>query len=91
MLERGTFSIRVIDNHGYGIRGATVHCQYGHLSGVGKEYTDGDGWAKFPVIHEIFLGGGAIAISKIWVNGEEVSDDTFDPSDGDTLSFTMPD
>jgi hypothetical protein len=51
---------------------------------------DGDGWAEFPIIDAV-LGGGAIHITTVWVNGEEVSDDDFTPSDGDTFSFTIAD
>lgn len=86
--DAGTFSIRVVNERGYGVRGATVKCQYGSLSGVGTEYTDSDGWAEFPIIERL-MGGGAMRIHRVWVNGEEVSDG-FSPVDGDTFSFTKP-
>jgi hypothetical protein len=58
-------------------------------SGVGTDYTDEDGWANFSIITET-IGNGVIPIRRIWVNGEEVSDDVIYPDDGDTFSFTLP-
>lgn len=89
MSEGGSFSIRVVDADGNGVSGAKVSYQCGHLSGVGTEYTDDDGWVTFPIIHET-LGSGVIPIRCIWVNGEEVSDEVHYPDDGDTFSFTLP-
>jgi hypothetical protein len=90
MSEHGTFSIRVVDEDGNGVEGAEVSYQCGAISGVGTEHTNSDGWAEFEIIHEVFLGGGAIPIRCIWVNGTEVSDATIYPEDGDTFSFTLP-
>ena len=89
MSEHGKFSIRVVDDDGDGVRGAKVSYQCGRMSGVGNEYTDDDGWAEFDIIGET-LGPGVIPIRKIWINGEEVSDETIYPDDGDTFSFTLP-
>lgn len=89
MSSDGTFSIRVVDENGDGVSGVKVSYQCGHMSGVGSEYTDDDGWAAFPIITET-LGSGVIPIHKIWVDGEEVSDEVMYPSDGDTWSFTRP-
>ena len=54
--ESASFSIRVVDEHGEGVRGITVAAQYGAISGVQNEYTDNDGWATFPIVEKI-LGG----------------------------------
>lgn len=89
MSEHGTFSIRVVDDNGYAVSGAKVSYQCGKMSGVGTGYTDSDGWAEFDIIHAT-LGGGAILVYRIWINGEEVSDSSFYPEDGDTFSFTLP-
>jgi hypothetical protein len=70
------FSTRVVDEHGYAVCGAKVQYQCRSLSSVGSDYTDGDGWVTFDIIHEVFLGGGAIPIRRIWINREEVSDET---------------
>lgn len=86
----GTFSIRIVDGDGNGVEGAKVSWQCGHMSGVGSGYTDDNGWVEFEISEEVFLGGGAIPIRKIWVNGEEVSDEVVFPEDGDTFSFTLP-
>ena len=89
MSEHGTFSIRVVDENGYGVSSARVAYQCGKMSGVGTEYTDSDGWAEFNIIHGV-LGGGAIFVERIWINGKEVSDNGFYPEDGNTFSFTLP-
>ena len=89
MSNHGKFSIRVVGEDGDGVEGVKVSYQCGHISGVGSEYTDDDGWAEFEIIPET-LGNGVIPIRKIWVNGEEVSDDVIYPEDGDTFSFTLP-
>lgn len=88
MSEHGTFSIRVVDENGDGVSEAEVAYECGQMSGVGSEYTDSDGWAEFDIVHGMF--GGPIPIDKVWVNGEEVSDNSFYPEDGDTFSFTLP-
>ena len=85
----GTWAVRVVDEDGQGVSGVNVSYQCGHLSGVGSEYTDDDGWAEFELV-EAFLGGGPIAVHKIWVDGVEVSGDLFYPEDGDTFSFVRP-
>ena len=87
--DAGTFSIRVVDADGYGVRGATVECGYGSFSGVGSEYTDDNGWAEFPIIEQL-MGGGPIRITSISINGEEVCGEAFVPEDGDTFSYTLP-
>lgn len=87
MSDLGTFSIRVVNEEGYGVSGAEVSCDYEWLT-VGTEYTDEDGWATFS-IEPTFFSGSAVAIQMIWVNGEEVHG-WFRPEDGDTLSFTVP-
>ncbi len=84
-----SWSVRVVDEHGNGVSGATVSYQCGRMSGVGTEYTDDDGWATFELI-EGTLGGGAITVFDIWINGESVLDEAFTPEDGDTFSFTLP-
>jgi protocatechuate 3,4-dioxygenase beta subunit len=86
--EHGSFSIRVVDEDGNGVSGARVAYQCGSISGVGTAYTDDDGWAVFEIVHGIL--DGEIPIQKIWVNGNEVSDETTYPQDGDTFSFTLP-
>lgn len=85
----GTWSVRVVDEDGEGVSGVEVAYKCGHLSGVGSEYTDDNGWAEFELIEGV-LGGGTIAVHKIWIDGEEVSGDLFYPEDGDTFSFVQP-
>jgi hypothetical protein len=88
-MSSGTWSVRVVDERGHGVSGAKVSYQCGRLSGVGTEHTDGDGWATFELI-EGALGGGAITVYDIWIDGESVLDSAFTPSDGDTFSFSRP-
>lgn len=66
-----------------------MSCKYGHVSGIGEEVTDDDGWATFEIIEET-VGNDVKPIHKIWVDDQEVSDDYFLPSDGDTFSFVRP-
>lgn len=87
--NEGTFSIRVVNERGNPVRGAKVSCQYGRMSGVGSEYTDSNGWAEFPIISGAIIDRSTITIMKVWVNGEEVSDGSFTPEDGDTFSFVI--
>ena len=87
--DAGSFYIRVVDKHGYGVRGATVKCAYGSLSGVGTRYTDRDGWTEFTIVEEL-IGGGEIRIRAVRINGEQVSSHSFSPKDGETFSFTLP-
>jgi hypothetical protein len=87
--DEGTFSIRVVDERGHGVGDVEVACQYGRMSGVGKQYTNEDGWAEFPIIPETLLGG-IIPIRCVWVNDVVVHDLGFSPEDGDTFSFTLP-
>lgn len=89
MSEHGKWSVRVVDESGDGVAGVKVMYQCGRISGVGCEYTDDDGWAQFDIIEQV-LGGGPIAVHKIWVDGEEMSDDVFYPEDGNTFSFVRP-
>lgn len=89
MSDSGTWSVRVVDEDGNGVSGVKVSYQCGAMSGVGTEYTDYDGWAEFEIVNQV-LGGGPIAVHRIWVDGEEVSDDHFYPEDGDTFSFVRP-
>lgn len=89
MSEHGKFSIRVVNSEGDGVSGAKVSYQCGHISGVGTEYTDAEGWVEFKIIGET-IGSGVIPIRKIWINSEEVSDEIIYPEDGDTFSFTLP-
>ncbi len=88
MSGEGSWSVRVVDEDGNGVRGARVAYQCGLISGVGTEYTDDDGWVTFDLIRGVM--GGVTAVERIWVNGEEVRDDAFYPEDGDTFSFTLP-
>jgi hypothetical protein len=74
--NHGTFSIRVVDERGYPVRSAKVQCAYGLFHGVHTAYTDDNGWAEFPIITEM-ISGGAMSITAIWVNGEEVRGDSF--------------
>lgn len=78
-------SIRVVDDDGDPVRGATVGIDFGLWTGVGSEYTDDNGWAEFeyePIDKEYLIA------KKIWVNGEEVdSDETL--YSGDTRSYSI--
>lgn len=84
-----TWSVRIVDEDGDGVEGVEVAYQCGAISGVGTEYTNADGWAEFEIVEKV-LGGGAIAVLRIWVDGQEVSADQFTPEDGDTFSFVRP-
>jgi hypothetical protein len=44
----GTFSIRLMDEHGRPVSDRKITIHYGFMRGVGSEYTDDDGWAEFP-------------------------------------------
>lgn len=89
MRDAGSFSIRVVDDDGQPVSGAKVSYQCGDMSGVGTEYTDDDGWATFDIIEAVICGPGP-AVRRIWVNSVEVSDESWYPADGDTMSFTIP-
>ena len=85
----GTWSVRVVDEDGDGVEGIEVAYQCGAISGVGTALTNHDGWAEFDIVEKV-LGGGAISVLCIWVDGQEVSGDHFTPEDGDTFSFVRP-
>jgi len=87
-MSEETFSIRVVDEEGDGIEGVKVSCNYGLLNGIGEEYTDEDGWARF-TIHSTSFVDGKCHVKNIWINGDEVSGETKYMDDGDTLSYTI--
>jgi hypothetical protein len=88
-MPGGTFSIRVVDDDGGPVEGASVSCKYGAISGVGSELTDSDGWAQFDII-EGAIDTNVMPITTIWINDVAVSDSDIYPDDGDTMSFTLP-
>ncbi len=86
MSEHGKWSVRVVDEDGDGIAGVKVSYQCGHISVSGLNTLMTMDGHKFDIIEQV-LGGGPIAVHKIWVDGEEMSDDVFYPNDGDSFSF----
>lgn len=84
----GTFSIRVVDEDGDGVRGAEVSVFYASLLCPNASgYTDSDGWVEFEIDSAPPWGS---LISKVAVNHEWVDENGFNPDDGDTFSYTLP-
>ena len=48
--DDGTFSFRLVDEHGRPVSDRKITIDYGFMRGVGSEYTDDDGWAEFPTL-----------------------------------------
>ena len=65
--DKGTFSIRLMDEHGRPVSDRKITIHYGFMRGVGSEYTDDDGWAEFPT-------NGYSDVKTIWA--DEYNNDT---------------
>ena len=78
-------SIRVVDEDGDAVSGASVTVHFSLLSGFSEEYTDSDGWAEFS--NEYESEGKDLWIDTIYIDSDEVGG-KFYASDGDTYSFT---
>jgi hypothetical protein len=86
--DLGSFSIRVVDEDGNGVSGASVTVHYASLlAGYYSESTDSDGWAEFDI--ESAPPWGSL-VSKVAVDGRWVDEDGFTPEDGDTFSYARP-
>jgi hypothetical protein len=81
-----SFSIRVIDDDGYGVSGVGVGIDFGFV-GLGfafeTEYTGDDGWAEF----DLGIDDDSIYAKTIFVGGDEV-DSGVTLGDGSTHSYT---
>lgn len=85
----GTWSVRVVDEHGRGVAGAEVSCQGKQLSGTDIKYTNDDGWVTFQM-DESLLPGPALTVQEVWVDGENVVHAPLRPKNGDVFSFRLP-
>jgi len=74
------FSIRVVDEDGEGISGASVAVHYDWTHDHG--YTDEGGWVEFE--KDVMMGDGVSV--TVYVDGEE--EGKVWAEDGDTFSFT---
>jgi hypothetical protein len=91
MSDNRNYSIRVINERGYGASGAKVSIHFSTMSGNSQvRYTDSDGWAKFVAYPPVTpFGAFQFIANAVYVNGEKVSDG-FEVEDGDSFSFTLP-
>jgi hypothetical protein len=86
-MAEGTFSIRVMDSDGRPASGIRVDISCG-IWGSDDAYTDDDGWASFDVVGRV-TGPGSLCVKRIWIDGEEVFDGSWEPQDGDTKSYSL--
>lgn len=78
--------IRVVDDDGDGIEGASVSMHFfGLVGGYLAEYTDEDGWAFFEIES---THSSEMIIETIYVNGNEVDSD-LTIRDGESLSYSI--
>jgi hypothetical protein len=83
-----SFSIRVVDENGDGVSGAKVYVAFASaLCPNETAYTDSDGWAEIET--EGAMPWGAL-VKKVFVNGETVDEDGFDPEVENTRSYVRP-
>lgn len=80
-------SIRVVDESGDPVSGATVTLNFSVMSGIGTEYTDSDGWAEFDYES---IDKSEMWVNDVYVNGDRVGGD-FYLENGETLSFSLGD
>jgi hypothetical protein len=78
--------IRVVDGNGDPVSGIRLTLNFSLMSGIGTEYTGGDGWAEFEYES---IDRTSMWVNDVYVDGERVAGD-FYLENGETLSFTLP-
>ena len=82
-----SFSIRIVNDDGKGVRGIRVYIEY--PLGSATDETGDDGWAHFSEVGLNAAIMGDVLLREIRVKGTTIAKDVT-VKDGETLSYTLP-